>query len=843
MTQFAATIRRAMAAVWSRSHGFVQSLVIALALAVAAYLGVFTAVDGRFYDFFVRHVADLGPKARQVVLIDSPVTAFLSASFPWEALTQELLALGAKQVVFTVLPEGDARVVEALHRNPKVVLGSDLVPDPERINTERFHLPESLAALLLPAVADTPEPLLGVHRYQWYSYEVGARTVPSVEALAAVRVGVAVPSDGHYLVNFTGTGKNFPRAKLAQVAQGMLTKEVVADRVVLIGIGQERFHRAVVTPVTDATREVSTLEFHGYALDSLLNGSVIASPSPIAKALLLLAVWLVFYIVAQPMNFRAIMITATLMVAGLVAIAWLSLAALQLHVPVLGAMLVIGTTLVSIVQRKAQYHDRELERLVTTVNVANDDRLRMHAVPRGEDFWPYAMGMIDQAVPITRAVLFERVPGTSTLRPVQYLRCTEAALMSAPPDLGAPPYALAIQTGELVEISSSFNAFPGEEHRFVAALVFDGQAVGCLAFGTGVAPQERATVLRAVSALCKRLSEMISDSEQRTARVATGISSYVRMYLTNHRNESIQALSRHFQFAHRYGSFLEAVLNRVETPTMVYDLFGRPLFANSAMQSVLTRARLSADGSSAASEVIEELCGISGDEARLALSRLSIEGNAIEHRAWAGTQQYELKVDTLGDTSLSDTTYRDMLQDAHGLLFQLLRTEAPLVKRPRHAAGPDVATASDGSAHHTDVWIAIESAVAKIKELQEFDALTLTLEGKRQPAPVGSQARALNELMFALVQLLAYDSHLPAEATICVERVEGEVSVVMRNQGYGMPDERLQAMLNGPSWPQSPTLRRIRQVRKQVLGSEGSLSLFSSVGTGYRVIFKMKLLG
>ncbi len=843
MTRFAANSGRAMAAVWSSSHGFVHSLVIALALAVAAFLGAFTGLDGRFYDALVKQFPDSGPKARQVVLIDSPVTEFFSASFPWGSLTQDLLALGAKQVVFTIVPEGDPRVLEALLRNPKVVVGSDIVPDPERSDSERFNLPESLAALALPAVADTPEPLLGVHRYQRYSYNVGNRTVPSIEALAATRVGVAVPAEGRYLVNFAGSGKNFPRAKLWQAAQGRLTKEVVADRVVLIGIGLERFHRSVVTPITDTTREVSKLEFHGYALDSLLNRSSIASLPPFAKALMLLAVWLVFYIVAQPMNFRTMTITATLMVAGLVAIAWLSLTTLQLHIPVLGAILVIGTTLVSIAQRKAQHHDRELELLVNTVNVANDHRLNLQAVPQGEDFWPYAMGMVDQAVPITRAVLFERVPGTSTMRPVQYLRCTEGALMSAPPDLGEPPYALAFQTGELVDISSSVKAFPGEEHRYVSPLVSDGQAVGCLAFGTGGRAEERATVLRAVSVLCKRLSEMMSESQQRTARAAAGTPTYVRTYLTDRRNDSIQALSAHLQFAHRYGSFLEAVLNRLESPTLVYDLFGRPLFANSGMKSLLAQARGSADGSFAASEVIEQVCGISGDEARLALCSLSIEGHAIERRAWAGTQQYALRADTLGDTSLSDTTYREMLEDAHGLLFQLLRTDVPRLERTQPAAGGGVAMTSDDSADPADVWIAVESAIAKIKKLLEFDALTLTLEGQRQPAPVASPARALDELMFALVQLLAYDSRLPGEATIRVERGDAEVSVVMRNQGYGMPDERLQAMLDGPIWPQSPTLRRIRQLREEVLGSESSLLLSSSVGTGYRAVVKMKLSG
>ena len=47
------------------------------------------------------------------------------------------------------------------------------------------------------------------------------------------------------------------------------------------------------------------------------------------------------------------------------------------------------------------------------------------------------------------------------------------------------------------------------------------------------------------------------------------------------------------------------------------------------------------------------------------------------------------------------------------------------------------------------------------------------------------------------------------------------------------PNERLQAMLDGPTWPQSPSLRRIRQLRGNALGPLGELKLTSAVGSGY----------
>ena len=65
----------------------------------------------------------------------------------------------------------------SLQANPRVVLGSNLTPDPERAGTQIFDLPPALHSAP-HAVADTPEALLGLHRYQWYSYPVADRMLP-----------------------------------------------------------------------------------------------------------------------------------------------------------------------------------------------------------------------------------------------------------------------------------------------------------------------------------------------------------------------------------------------------------------------------------------------------------------------------------------------------------------------------------------------------------------------------------------------------------------------------------------------------------------------------------------
>lgn len=818
-----------------RALGLLQSLILALLLSVAAFLGVFTAVEGRLYDIFVTHGPGLHSAPRQVVLIDSPVVTFFNPSFAWVKLTDDLLALGAQQVVFTVIPEGDPQVTAALLGNPRVVLGSDIAPDPARAGSQVFNVPPTLRSAP-NAVADTPEPLLGLHRYQWYSYPVGDRVMPSVEALAARRLGRDIPKEGSFLINFGGADRAFPRVRLQQVVEGRLIKEVVQGRVVVIGIGKERFHRDVVTPITTDTREVPKLEYHGFALDSLLNGNAIGSMLPIAKAALLLSVWLLYFLVAQPMSFRAAVVTGAVMSVALVLLAWGILVGFNLHVPVVGSILVIGTTLISIFQHKANHHDRVLERLVNSANLAHDERLKAQMTPEGEEFWPYALGMVDQAVPITRAVLFERVPGTSRLRLVHSLRCSADAVGAGESDLAQEPFASAVRAGDVVETRDLLKPIEGESLQYIAPLVSQGECVGCLAFGMGSAGQNMPTLLRAASALSRRLAEMVMHNQRAAVEaVAGGTASALRRYLSDKRNDTVTALGRHLQLAQRHSEFLEAVLHRLLTPTIVYDLFGRPLFANNRMKAAMKEISPAEDRSATAADLIEHACGLSSHQARLALTAVTIDGDSFDHPAWTGVRQLRLHADTLGGTTLAETTYEDMLQEAHGLLFQLLPQDG----------GPQPATTAaqpgkPDAEQELDLWPCLESAAARVSRSGEFEGLSIVLEGDRTPATVRAVPRPLEDLLTAVLQLLAYDAQLPGQIVVLLMQRDRLVEINLRNAGFGMPHERLQAMLDGPIWPQSPTLRRVRQLRGSSLGENGALTISSAVGTGYRATLSLQ---
>ena len=831
-TQKIATVFR------TKALGLLQSFILALLLSVLAFLGGFTPVDGRLYDIFVTYGPSLDSAPRRVVLIDSTAQVISDPNVDWINLVNGLIALGAQQVVFTVLPAGSPQVLAALHSNPRVVLGTGLTPDPEQAGSQVFDLPPALRNHALNAVADTPEAMLGLHRYQRYSYLVGDRTLPSIEALAARRLGREVPDEGRFLINFGGKEQSFPRMHLQQVIEGRLISEVVQGRVVLIGIGKERFYRNVVTPITTFDRDVSELEYHGYALDSLLNEAAIRSLLPLTKAVLLLAVWLLYFFMAQPMSFRAAVTAGTFMGLGIVLLAWFFLVAFNIHVPVLGSLLVLGTTLVSIFHHKAKYHDRVLERLVNSANLAQDEWLTAQKTPADDGFSSYVFEIVDQTLPITRAVLFERTPGTSRLRAVHFLRCSAGMIGDDTPDIAQEPFASAVRAGNVAELRGLLIPIDGESRQFFAPLLSQSECVGGLAFGTSLADEHVPTVLRAASALSKRLAEMMLQNQRIAAEAtATTATTVLRKYLSDKRNDNATLLRRHLQLAQRHSEFLEGVLHQLVTPTIVFDLFGRPLFVNNRMKGVMKEIGLLGDQSFAAADFIEHACGLSPQQSLMAFTSVAIDGNAFHHPVWIGAHQQRLEASTLGGTSLSETTYEDMLAEAHGLVFQLL----PQDGRPQRVQTVAAVPGAEQLDQTTDLWQCLESAAAKVTGNGEFEGLHVILEGERTAAMVGMMPSLLEELLLAVLQLLAYDARLPGDIVARLTRRDRLVELDIRNAGFGMPDDRLQAMLDGPIWPQSSTLRRVRQLRGSSLGENGALLISSAIGTGYRATLTLQL--
>ena len=834
----------------SRVYGFWRSFVFALVLALVSVLAVFDPLDGLLYDAFVRNSPLSSTVARKVVLVESPASSFSDTAIRWDALADGLIARGAAQVVFTTVPTDDDEVVENLLNNPKVILSANLNADADRTNTAMFNLPNESEDLPLHAASVISDSLLGIHRSQRYASRVGSKDVPTLEALVASRLGIPVPRDGQYLVDFSGSASGFPRARLNQLINGEVIDDVVRDRAVLIGPAGEGFHRTVVTPITEGGREVTELEYHAFALDTLLRGSQVASVSPLVMGAIVIGIWLLCLPLLQPMQFRRAVLTAFIMASGLVLLSWL-LVAKGLHLPVLGPILVIASSLVAIFQSKTESQNQALARLVTETNLAAAGRLTGQSVPFDDAFWTNVLAMIDQILPITRVVLLERMEGGAHVREVRSLRCSVDAIGERRRDFGRAPYSTAIEKGEAIEVRNYLTGADRNEHQILAPLVWSGQVLGFWVFGIHRSQMEnRAMLMRAVDLLSKQLSELMFERRQNMAQ--STLAANWRDRLVDQRDLSIQKLTQHMNMIDRHINVLEDMFNGMEVPTMVYDLFGRPLFSNARMKALLQTADVRAEAQSVA-DLLETVCLLSAEEVRAALVDVVFNGDVFERAAQVGSTRYRLHVSRLRNSAARVATGDEVLQHTHGLMIQLFPVTSVDTRDGERSArslqgaeplrGRAVTAGASEAEEEVDVLHAVEEAIASTASSPEHETLSFAVNGPPGDTKALAHPGKLKDILTALIQFLAEDSKQQGKITVNVDTAEDGLVIGLHNNGFGMPDEKLQAMLDGAALPRSDYLRRIKQLRDSAFGNHGQLDLHSTVGGGYVAKATMRLAG
>ncbi len=791
-----------------RPVGVWQSVVLTVIICAGAWYGVFRPIDGLIADtgFLLAPPATASGDHR-VLLVEAPIEAFVSPSTDWELLTKRLLDLGAVRVAFTALPTLDPRKLAATLSNARVDAAASV--DFDHSNPERTFLrvPPALASIDIAAVSHHGRSSLGVHRSVPGEVSVGGGETPSLEMLVAVKVGVPVP-EGELLIDFfTGPPQSLPRTTLQQVQSGELIQEAVKGRVALVGPVSSRFEARVVTPLTSPRVQISELEFHAYALDTLLRGSTIRTlPRSIEVGLAALA-WLCTLLTVAFLRLRGALLFATIAILVLVALEIALLPLIHAQLPVVAIVIVIGGTTLVVLQSKSRQEARDLRSLVTSTTASLANRWVPEAPSGDKAFWRHLLAMVDQLMPLSRSILLVRVEDSDALRVAGTLRCAAEDVAERRRTLTRSPYLQARDPDTPYPVTGFLSPALPDEQVLMLPLTTSERLCGYWVFSLNSSRVSLHEPL--VDALRRVAFEIAEEVLEYGAKRDNpkGSVEGVGIYRDLKRlGDNLHAIDRHVRLS-------EQIFRGLRTPTVVFDIFGRTIAMNERMKSVLQTA---GDPSLASAPyLLEVLCHMQPEDARHVIVGIIFEGHQFEHTAKAGDGRYMLRAVALTDPDVVSSSHA--MQSARGLQIELLPiAEAEVL--------PD----------RVDLWDALERAVGRVASLPQFESLDFEMDGARELPLITARAQPLTEALAAIMQLLAEDATLPGTVTACVDEQGDELVLALYAKGYGVPPESLEAALCGPQSPASGPLRQIRAL-KDAAFSSGSFNIESELGQGYRV--------
>jgi signal transduction histidine kinase len=869
--------------------------VVALGVWILHQAGWLAAIDGAFYDRMLAGTVRWRAPVPQMLIVRVEHEDDLSA----EGLSRllGLLETGAREIVFGFIPrQGTPKFFEEAAARGNVVFGRELRRDKENPEVLRLApLPPGADNLNFPwGIVHLSSPTLGVYRWQQAYVLGGTNTLPTLEKrLARLRDPVAASRlSAPFLVSFAGPPGRMPNVELPRVLAGDLIPEMVKGKTVLVGLQSGLV--GLDTPVCRGAETMSLLEYQANSLQTVLDGTALHPLSGTASLLLLILAGApsLFFYHRSGMAKSARLAVGFVLVAVLISAAMLML--VQLWLP-LGAILVEQGALFALTlgfKTRAAYLVLQNTRLQLLREV------RERACPEpvfSAGFWGHIASLVRQTLDVDRMLFLEVVPQTTRLNSAAAYDCSLDQLQQEL-SLQAPAFAQALASQGPLAISGLLKGKEAREAQYVCPLNCDGELVGIWVFGLDMKKVQQASDF---TKLATQLSGQIACLVREKNQVAPGVSWLARLksWLSREeQNERIQELRYAVDLLQQHHDVLDGLLTRIAAAILVYDRFGRPLYVNTPA-STLLRAESFAVDRATASDLLRLLARQSDADVRDILRRVNLDGAPAAMPVRLASQEdrqyllrlYPLTVPAARCSSVSgftgglvceliDTTVFSDLASLKGVVAERLgvelRDHLAAVEVSATLLESDDLAPDDRRSVLAAVHQKIASCIYVITECEKYlgrhvdahavecyplNALELLEQVCAQLTEKANERRVsfstdlpqlmghvlaskaeLTQLLFTALSLLINDAAENTSIRIEVEN-SAEVSIFrFSNSGFGIPDERLQHIITGPEPPASKDFQVIRESLQWARNWNGSLQLNSGVGTGYRVVLKLR---
>lgn len=744
----------------------------------------------------------------------------------------------------------------------------------------------------------------GVHRRQDRGLIVGGVVYPSLETVAASSWHgreLAARPDAPFLINYVGDREGPPQIALERALAGELIPELVAGKSVLIGLADPEGYR-VFTPLSGRTPSLTSLQVHGEALETLLRDHAIQEIHPGLQLLTLLVITSVSFALFQFLSVRFTVGVTLFLLGGYALLAWVALSQFGVWVPLFDLSALQLALLFLYTRTRTMSDERKARRLLFEASAHMRERLFPPSFFASQEHWSQVAAMVNQTLNLQRLIFLESVERDHRVREVKALNCTLTDISEKRRDYERSPYSTAISENRAIVVHDYLSRAEGDEVQYLVPLMFAGEVLGFWAFG--ILPRHREALPKfdeVIDSFADQIAELLFQRRAWLASQAENTPQFGQYLRLEMGQQSLSELGKTFALMERRLNSLEDHLNGLTTATILYDLFGRVLISSKPMTELLREAGLAPYDMTA----LDLLCAVteldqtqarrmlqvlvferrslavqarlqkgSGRVFLLRLSPVSPQGGGLADEEEARPFRLEgilceiidvtaiASLSGIKDKMLERVGYR-VRNDLESLLTavtMLSTTQLDADKKARvleitrlkiddltsvlgemetHLYSGEMPQAVE--CYPVDALQPMSDAVATIQDRAAQQMTTLDMDLPALASLTLASSEALTQLFAAILAWLLEDSVETGRITVRLEERDGRLVYDFSNTGFGMDDQRLQAILFGTDPLDSELLIQLRQGAGLVAAWGGTLEAHSELGMG--TCFRVNLKG
>ena len=880
---------------------------IAAIVWLVSMLGLLRLPDGLFYDKFVTLTPEVTKASSKILLIEADLDQRSDGDELWLKLLELLERMKPSQVVFTFLPKHASKdFYDAAGKYGNVIFGREIVSD---IYNPDKHLLEPLPA---PAeesrirfgIVSLPDASHGIYRHSHSSFNVEGAEYPSLEAAASggyAKKESEFPKE--YTVNFNGKLSGLPNVSIKRAMAGGIIQGLVNGKTVVVGFGTSGTIPGLHTPIISNNNTMSMLEFHGYAIDTLMSKSRIKTAGPGLKFILFILIVLINLAAYKFLNIRLsfLFVFSIVILSFYLILTWLALSYFFAWTPLVEVLAVQTVVSLFIFTRKAVVEEEGTKRMLIETSIKLEKRFLPESFYTSEEYWAQLIVFVSQTLQLNKVIFLEKVEDDHRLREVKSLNCLLSDIFERRRDYEREPYSTAITENSPVEVKNRqfFKEIKEGEKEYVVPLIFANDVLGFWAFTIEplVLP-ELSSFISVVRDYAVQISELLYQRRQRELkkRELSGLRKLLRHEVARvfykELNENMALLEERL-------TLLERILDDMNTCTILYDLFGRVIFINKQMSELLKSGGI-APYDMTALDLAVKLSAVEPERVRLLLQKVVLDQETMSlsaslesdpNKAYIlyvkpiiydvsgmassrahpfhilGTLfdlvdvSYLKALDAFKENLFTDMDYRlrnhvlainlassllsqEALPEAQrkmalGMLNEKVTAVGDFLKEIQDYLKKDIFI-NDLELYPVDIKKPLIAAVEELSEEAALRKIRLDLKVPDLISMVFASPK-LKDSIIDLIKIIMNDSVEDGKVTIILEETSEWVICTFSNTGLGMPAELFKKYIYSDTEEiTSGELKKLRAVIKQVNQWGGELEASSDIGVGMRFIMRLK---
>jgi len=880
------------------------ALAIAVGVTVLSFFEAFTLLDEWAYDIFERWNPNHKVYDHVLLVEASPETRDKGDS-TWLTVLNTLQNKNAKQVVFTFMPSGvsDNFYCRA-KRYGNVFFARSLQDDAQKLEP----LPKVSCEINFGIVAIPPH-THGIHRKQYKKFQIDGQTYPALETIAAqhflgkeILESNPMPDDLLYRVHF-GTGfDEFPRLQLERIISGGLVKELVEQRSVVIGLTRPYNAPGLHTPLA-MTHDISISmsEYHALALNTLLSEHQITIFNIKIEFIVLLILIVINLFIYQWLTIHQTLRFTLIAIGGYTIFAWLLYHYVDLWFPLIEIVIAQSLIYLFDFQNKSIGSDRLLRETLMDNSFKLEDRINSESFSTDE-YWSQVVVMLHEILNLNRLIILESKPGSSRVKEIKALHCALTDIDKKRHRYNRRPYTTAIKKKRVLHLKQTLLkpiADVNEEQYLIPLFFKDGlQGFWVLAIEAGQLANNK-HFLENVKDFANYIGESLYHRQQWLLRTKAEKAFLNRYFRLEGSHSVAKTLDKSIAALEERLSILEHIMDELETPTIIYNMFGIAFQVNQSMNALANTFGLKPQQMSALGFLME-VTQTDMETSQQYFRHILLEGGkivqqvtlsaAIERVYLLNMQLFFYKEEIEGTVfdikqgvlcQLVDVTQMKLQstlkeQVAERLIFQFRNDMQSILTASKLLVNEKTSEAEKrmvGGILENKVNDHLKILNEVEKQLNaEVDATTTTssfevypvdpkepvlgaienlaeMAVKRQvklhshlPDLVSLVFAAPNELTSVIAKILALlidDAVENTELTIDMVERDNEVIYTFKNVGFGIPNERLQSYLFSKEVEVQKKFKDMHHIIKLIKIWKGKLTAESEVGQG--MSFELRL--